>query len=558
MKSFKTTITCCALATLHLASPGSLRADVKVPSIFGDHMVLQQEKPVPVWGTADPGEKVTVAVGDESASATADGDGKWRVKLALMKSGRQPLKMTIAGRNTLTLEDVLVGEVWLTSGQSNMEFALRYMETGPEDAAKSTDSGLRLFQVNRKPGIDPRTDFEAGRWVVCSPKAAEAFSALSYYFGRDLRAVINRPVGMISTAWGGTPVEAWISLDFLKQNPAFQRFVDKYDKVKTAYPEASVAYPALQAAYSAEAARWQKEVGVGFAPLMQQWQKDAEKARIAHEPDPPRPVPSRPRPVAPVPPWGDLNTPTDMFNGNIAPVIPYAIRGVVWYQGESNGLSSNQYRDLFNTMITCWREKWGEGDFPFLYVQLPRFNPGLNWPQLRDQQLKTLTTLNTGMAVAIDVGNPVDVHPRNKIVVAERLVLVARHLAYGEKDLVWSGPLYDSMKIEGHSIRLSFTHVGGGLKIGFSPWIAPESDVVPTDHLAAFTIAGADQKWFPAEARIEGNTVVVSSPEVTQPVAVRYGWDNCPPCNLYNKEGLPAATFRTDNWEVPVLFPPEP
>jgi sialate O-acetylesterase len=380
---------------------------------------------------------------------------------------------------------------------------------------------------------------------------------VSYYFGRDLRETLKRPVGIISTASGGTPAEAWISLDYLKKNPAFQRFVDKYDAVKAAYPEAIKAYPAQTATFNAENAKWQKEVGVTFAPLMKAWQEEVKKARLVNRPDPPRPVPPRPQPTPPGAPRGDLNTPTDMFNGNIEPVIPYALRGVVWYQGESNGPSANQYRDLMSTLISCWRDKWGEGNFPFIYVQLPRFLPGLNWPLIRDQQLKTLSVPNTGMAVAIDLGDRHDVHPLNKIVVAERITAVARHLAYGE-DMVWSGPLYDSMKVEGNTIRISFTQVGSGLKIAASPWIAPGSDAVPTDKLVAFSITGSDQQWFPANATIDGNMVVVSSPEVTIPAAVRYGWDNCPPCNLYNKEGFPAATFRTDDWDVPVLQPPTP
>ena len=535
----------------------SLRADVKLPTIFGDHMVLQQDQALPIWGTADPGEKVKVAIDDRSAETTAGADGKWMIKLAPLATGTAAVTLTVSGKNTLTLSDVLVGEVWLTSGQSNMELTLHYMQTGKADAAEATDPQLRLFQVNRQPGLEPRTDFAVGKWVVCSPKTAEVFSAVSYYFGRDLRTELKRPVGIISTAWGGTPIEAWISLDDLQKNRDFQRFVDKFEKVKAAFPEANAAFPAQQAAFTADMAQWQKEVGVTFSPLLKQWQADAQKARVAHQPDPPRPVPSRPQPKPPVPPRGDLNTPTDMFNGNVAPIIPYAIRGVVWYQAESNGPSANQYRDLFSTLAAGWRDKWGEGEFPILFVQLPRFEPGLNWPLLREQQLKSLAVPKTGMAVAIDVGDPGDVHPQNKTVVAQRLVLVARHVAYGQDDLVWSGPMYDSMKIEGNAIRASFTQVGGGLKIGASPWTAVGSDPIPTDHLAGFAIAGADQKWFPADAKIDGNTVIVSSPQVPNPVAVRYGWENSPACNLYNAEGLPAATFRTDDWPVPILTPPD-
>jgi sialate O-acetylesterase len=509
-------------ALLSSIAPGALRAEVKVPSIVGDHMVLQQETPLPVWGTADPGEKVTVTVDGQTASTTAGAGGKWRIDLSPLAPTPLPVTMTIAGKNKLVFDNVLVGEVWLTSGQSNMEFSLHYMQTGAADAALAADRQLRLFQVARKPGLDPRTDFAVGQWAVSSPAAAEKFSALSYYFGRNLRAALNRPVGIISTASGGTPAEAWISLDSLQKNPAFQRFVDKYEKTVAAFPEATAEYPARQAAYQAELGKWQKEVGVTFNPLMTAWLDDVKKARLSHQHEPPRPVPPRPQPKPPVPPAGDLHTPTAMFNGNIAPVIPYTIRGAVWYQGESNGPSANQYRDLLSTLIAGWRDKWGQGDFPFLFVQLPKFEPGLNWPLIRDQQLKTLSMPKTGMAVAIDVGDPSDVHPLNKIVVAERLALLARHLAYGQ-DLVWSGPMYDSMKIEGPAIRLRFTHVHGGLVIGAAPWVAPGADPLPADRLAVFAIAGADQKWFPADARIDGNTVLVSSPQVHHPVAVRLG-----------------------------------
>jgi sialate O-acetylesterase len=329
--------------------------------------------------------------------------------------------------------------------------------------------------------------------------------------------------------------------------PELKHYSDDVDKLKANFTQASADYPAKLAAYKDAMATWNQTVGTTYNPLLAAWKAEVARDQLAGLPLPPKPQPSAAAPVAPVPPQGPISTPSCLFNGMIAPMIPYAIKGVIWYQGESNAGGSYEYRTLFSTLITDWRQKWGEGDFPFLFVQLASYKANF-WTVIRECQAKALALPNTGMAVAIDVGDPGPIiHPADKLDVGHRLALVAKHVAYGQ-DLVYSGPMYDSMKVEGSTIRLSFTQIGGGLIIGSAPWVAADNKPVPTDKLYGFAIAGEDKKWFPADATIDGNTVVVSSPQVPQPVAVRYAWANAPKCNLYNKEGLPAAPFRTDDW----------
>ena len=538
-----------------------LRADVKMPAIFGDHMVLQQDIALPVWGTADPGENVTVEVGNESGSSTAGADGTWRVNLAPLSTGTTPLTMTVAGKNNLKFEDVVVGDVWLCSGQSNMEFALTSAHNAQTEIPKATDSKLRIFLVKNKASIEPLTDVE-GKWELSSPESVPKFSAIAYFFGRELRSKLDRPIGLIGSYWGGTPAQSWVSLSGLQKSPPFQNYITAYQKNAADFPQASADYPGKMAAYTASLAQWQQTYGAADQAAQNKWNAAVVAAKAANQVPPEQPKPTVPAPKPPVPPDGGKGGPVGLYNGMIAPLIPYAMKGVIWYQGESNSGNPTEYMTLFPRLIADWREKWGQGDFPFLFVQLAKFNLSwigtTGWAHLREVQLKSLSTPNTGMAVAYDVGDPNNIHPKDKLDVGLRLALVAEHVAYG-KDLVYSGPIYDSMQVTGNSITLNFSQTGSGLVIGTAPWNA--SGVVPpsNEKLVGFTIAGADKNWVPADAKIDGLTVVVSSPRVSQPVAVRYAWGNAPDCNLYNREGLPASPFRTDDWtDLPAAPQPPP
>jgi sialate O-acetylesterase len=538
-----------------------LQAEVTMPAIFGEHMVLQQGMKVPVWGTADPGEDVTVTVGKATAKTKAEADGKWRVELPVLAGpGATPVTMTVQGKNLLTFSDVLIGDVWLCSGQSNMEFPLQaYNKAYSGDAQAATmvpqanDSQLRFFIVEQMTSLDPQPDVKKSptamkdHWQVCTPKSAAAFSAVSYYFGRDLRTHLQRPIGLIGSYWGGTPAQAWTSISGLQKDPVLQHYVDDHQKTEANLAQATAAYPALKAAYTAEQATWNQTVGDAYNKALDAWNDAARQAVAAGQAPPPKPAPASPMPKAPVPPDGGHLAPGNLFNGMIAPLIPFALKGAIWYQGEGNAFQPEEYRVLFPAMISDWREKWGEGNFPFLFVQLAGFQPGKfdNWAFLREAQAMTLSLPNTGMAVAVDIGDPFNIHPKDKLDVGKRLALAARHVAYGEK-LVYSGPVYQSIQARGKAIDVTFTHEGGGLVIGSAPWVAGDRAPIPTTSLAGFTIAGSDYKWVPAEAKIQGNAVEVSSAQVPQPIAVRYDWLNSPEGNLYNKDGLPAAPFRTD------------
>ena len=550
-------IAACFIGLLFSGAAGLVHGDVKVPSIFGDHMILQQDAKLPVWGIADAGEKVTVAVGDKTAEATAGSDGKWRVNLAPLAATTTPLAMTITGKNTLTFTDVLVGEVWFCSGQSNMGVTLKYSDVNGTEVPKANDPQMRYFHVGGPPGLDPSDALAVGKWELCTPETAGPNSGVAYYFGHELRSALNRPVALLVSAWGGTSCQAWTPEDAIEKDPALKRYADYYHKIKDVFPQVNAEYPAKMEAWREATVKWNQEVGVTYNPLLKAWTDASAAAKAAGQPAPPKPVPSSPQPQQPPQPWGGTGVPSNLFNGEVAPVIPYAIKGVVWYQGESNAGDGLSYQPLFTALITGWREHWGQGNFPFIFVQLPRFAPGANWPAMREAQFKTLAVPNTAMTTIIDVGDPNNIHPTDKLDVGKRLCLAARHLAYGQ-ELVWTGPMYDSMKVEGNAIRLNFTQTGGGLIIGTAPWVAPNVAPLSNESLLGFAIAGEDKKWIAATAKIDGNTVVVSSDQVSAPVAVRYAWQNSPECNLYNKEGLPAAPFRTDDWHDLGESPPRP
>jgi sialate O-acetylesterase len=539
--------------------PLTATAAVKMPAIFGDHMVLQEDLKLSVWGTADPGEAVTVSISGHQAKATADKDGNWRVQLDPLPASAQATELHVAGPgNSFDFKDVLIGDVWLCSGQSNMEFGIGNASNAAEAIASANQPDIRLFLVGKKTSLTPLADVVA-KWVVCTPASVaqggwNGFSAAGYFFAKEIQADRKVPIGLIGSYWGGTPAQAWTDLASLQAQPALKTFADSYTNTVDHLAELKLKYdqetlPAWQKAHE----DWVAKVNAPFKAAMEQWKKDADQAKLAGQPPPAEPKLAAPEPRKPVFAGDSPNSPTLLFNGMIHPLLTYGIKGAIWYQGEANGgsvASSDQYAILFPAMISGWRQLWGEGNFAFLYVQLAGFAPGTAWPYLRDAQTRTLSLPNTGMAVALDIGLERNVHPTDKLDVGHRLALAARHVAYGE-DLVYSGPTYDGMKVDGKEVRVSFKHAGGGLVIGASP--APDATgakATSADTLEGFEIAGADGKFVPATARIDGDAVVVSAAEVTAPMAVRYGWKGFPAVNLYNREGLPACPFSSQSTPI--------
>jgi sialate O-acetylesterase len=498
-----------------------------------------------------------------------DSDRKWRVKLPPQPPSDEGRPFTVRGNNTIKFDDIVVGDVWLAAGQSNMEFGLQIADGGKEAISTANDRSIRLFLVPYATSLTPQADINAvppaaleGKWQVCSPDVLGArwgsngFSAIGYFFARELRATTRQPIGVIGSYRGGSAAQAWTSVDGLQRDPRLGEFVKRHQQWVAGYADAAKAYPAKQSEYAEALSKWEREVRPTFINAMEAWNAAVKEAGTKGKTPPPKPTPSAPRPLPPIPPDGGYFGPGNLFNGMVAPLIPYAMKGVIWYQGEANTSTlaqALQYEMLFGRLITDWREKWKQGDFPFIYVQLPGYQPqpnlGLgNWVWLRESQAKVLRLPNTAMASAIDLGNPLDAHPIGKMDVARRLVLAARKLAYGEA-VVASGPAYSSMKGEGGKIRLKFDGVGGGLKIGSPPWLADGVKPRDTTRLSGFTIAAEDRQFVPAVAVLDGDDIVVSSDAIPKPVAVRYNWADVPEGNLYNQEGLPALPFRTDAWE---------
>lgn len=454
-----------ALAVLALAA-STAQAGVKPNNLFTDGAVLQRGVKVPVWGTGRPGEKVTVEFQGQEVSTTADKDGTWRVELAPMEAGG-PSELSIHGDYEVEIKDVLVGEVWICSGQSNMQWSVKASADPEATIASAGDPKLHLFTVPRAPADQPLKEV-VSRWEPCTKETVPEFSAVAYAFGRELRKALGVPVGLINTSYGGTPAEAWTSRPVLESNEAFKSILDN--------------------------------------------------------------------------PGKGPHAPAGLYNAMIAPLVPYAIQGAIWYQGESNASRAAQYRTLFPAMIKTWRDAWGQGEFPFLFVQLAPFmaiksEPSeSHWAELREAQLMTLSASpRTGMAVITDLGDEKDIHPKQKQPVGARLALAARALAHKE-DIVYSGPIFKEMKVEDGKAALTFSHLGGGLmaKVG---------------DLKGFTVAGPDGKFVNAKAEIQGDKVIVSAEGISEPKAVRFGWADYPVVNLYNEEGLPASPFRTDQPE---------
>ncbi len=483
---------------------GLARAEVQPHPLFTEGCVLQRDVAAPVWGKAKGGEKVTVEFRGQTLTATADADGNWKVCLARMEAGG-PFKMVIRGENTITLTNVCVGEVWVCSGQSNMGFTMERASNAAAALPASADPQLRLFKVPMVTADTPQYSVNAA-WAVSAPEAVKGFTAVGYFFGRDLRQALGVPVGLIMTAWGGSYAEAWTDRATLERvlPAAFTRHQD------------SISEKAI--------ANYQKTLqNVKKA-------RDNFKTTVAKAKAEGKKAPSLPR--VPDDPRTTKNRPSVLFNAMLAPLQPFAIRGAIWYQGESNAGRAKEYQTLFPAMITNWRQTWGLGDFPFFFVQIAPYNG--QPPEIREAQLIAWQkTPNTAMAVITDHGDAADIHPTNKEPVGQRLALAARALTYGEK-IEYSGPVFKQMRINGDKAVLSFEHLGGGL-------------VAKDGALKGFTVAGADKKHVAATAEIKGDTVIVSAAGVQAPVAVRYGWANVPDINLFNKAGLPATPFRTDS-----------
>lgn len=636
-----------AFLQLLLVNSRSEAQYMRLASIFGDHMVIQQGINAPVWGYDLPGKTITIGFAGYVTKAVTQDDGRWMARMPALPAGG-PFRMTVIGSEMIVIEDVLVGEVWLASGQSNMEWTLA-AGIGPgteREIASANLPSVRFFTVPKKTAIIPLTDTDKQIWRVCSPSTAGEFSAAAYFFAKELSVNRGVAVGIISSSWGATGAEAWISSGMLSTHPDFREtlltrnsdtaswngFVRKSLEAEKEREEiAKRSFIGLREGVnriSYDDSGWRtcryppemKNMGLagywGLVWLRKMFEMPRGMSRsplslitdiqargatiyingeeVAVIDNPSGQVELRiPKGIVmeganvlsvrlyvnwgsaqigsermttlirtadgrrevqldgewkfnsgielPVAQWQDYyNKPSVLFNGRIAPVMPYGIRGVIWYQGENNAGNGHQYRSLFPLLINDWRIGWQQGNFPFLFVQLPNYmkraeEPGeSNWAELREAQLMTLRYPATGMAITIDIGDPDDIHPGNKREVGSRLALLAAKVAYNE-DIVASGPLYESMKIEGNTVRLRFASVGSGLK---------SSD---PSGLKGFTVAGTDGKFCIADALIEGDEVIVSSPRVPMPVAVRYAWADNPECSLINREGLPASPFRTDS-----------
>ncbi|WP_422926609.1 sialate O-acetylesterase [Singulisphaera sp. PoT] len=487
-------------------------AEVKLPNIFTEHMVLQRGQNDKVWGWAKPGEEVTVTIEGQAKSSKADDKGKWAVTLDPLKAGG-PFTLTIKGENTITFSDVLVGEVWVCSGQSNMQWPVLAANDGELEIMAAKYPKIRLISVPQVGTQEPKENFE-GAWKACTPETVGNFSAVGFFFGRQLHETLRVPVGLINDAWGGSACEAWINREKLTADGRFKELLAHWELREKKLPEAKAAY--------------QKALA--------EWKAEAEKAKA--EGKKPSPAPHDPEAE-----MHGNHRPGNIYNGVLRPTIGYGIKGAIWYQGESNASRGYQYRDLFPFMIKLWREEWGIGDFPFYWVQLADFmaekpTPSDSaWAELREAQTMTMSKLpNTGEAVIIDLGEANDIHPRNKQRVAMRLARWALAKDYGIR-VAHQSPTYKSFEKQGNKIVLTFDHVGSGLR------------TIDVSELNGFAVAGVDKKFVWAKAKFVGNDKVeVWADSVSEPTAVRYAWADNPVCNVLSKEGLPLTPFRTDDW----------
>ena len=496
------------LVLLFLLPGGALSAQLTLPAILSSHMVIQRDLPVHVWGMAAPGEQISVDFRGETRSTKAGPLGRWSLFLRPGATGG-PFQLTVQGNpansagsapaaQSITLDDVLVGDIWVASGQSNMEFQMRNAATAAQDLPHAANPRIRLLIVKQRASDFPQDDTDTDGWVISTPESATDFSAVAWYFAREIEQREHVPVGVIDASWGGTPVEAWTRMAALGEDASLTPLFASWGKMTEREPDALLGQKAEQRQRDEAKSQGKPEPQFGWHPQLVSW------------------------------------GPGLLYNGMIAPLTPLPIRGAIWYQGESNSDLDRAplYSRIFRAMIEDWRRQWAVGDFPFLYVQISNFksSPTQDWALLREQQLKTLALRNTAMAVTIDIGNPDNVHPTDKVDVGLRLARAARALTYGEQ-VEYSGPLFRQATSEGTAIRAWFEHAKG--------LTAKGGDVT------GFEVAGADGKFSPATAKIEGSTVVAANPAIPEPVFVRYGWANSPQCNLFDGEGLPASPFTS-------------
>ena len=520
----KTALRWALLLVLPFALASTALGEVKLPHVISDHMLLQREMQVPIWGWDDAGQAITVTLGDHTAETVADEAGRWFVRLPALPAGG-PYQLTVRGTTTVQVNDILIGEVWLCSGQSNMEMGVGVAMDAEKEIAAADYPQIRLFELPRRPAGEPATDINAN-WRICQPDTIAdggwgGFSAVGYYFGRKLHKELQVPVGLIDASWGGTLIGPWTPACGFTAVPALHEVAETIKAKDAEYKTKTL--PAKMV-----------EIEAWIA---------ATRAALANG-DPLPPTPWWPRH-----PLQSHAEPTGLYNGMIHPLVPFAIRGAIWYQGEANVHLADgmTYYEKMKALIGGWREVWRQGDFPFYFVQLAPFKYTLHradispyhMPEIWEAQAASLAIKNTGMAVLTDLGDWRDIHPQNKQEVGRRLALWALAKTYGREKLVYSGPLYKSMSVEGSTIRVKFDHVGSGLA---------SRDGKPLNW---FEIAGTDRKYVRADAKIDGDTIVVSSAEVAEPVAVRFAWHMLPEPipNLVNKEGLPASPFRTQRWD---------
>jgi len=496
------------LSVVIFACSALLSAQVTLPKVLSSHMVMQRDLPVHVWGMSAPGQSVTVAFRGESRSVNADPLGHWDAYLKPGPAGG-PFTLTVtpgpapnqaANQPAITLDDIMVGDIWVASGQSNMEFPLSRASTAAKDLPNATNPQIRLLMIRRRTADYAMWDEDTDGWTASTPETAKEFSAVAWYFGRDIAERQHVTIGLIDATWGGTVGESWVRLTALGEDASLAPIFVSRGKMTDDAADA--------VAEQVDEKRQQDEATAAGKPLPQ--------------------FPWHP----PLNSWG----PGLLWNGMIAPLTPLPIRGALWYQGESNSAIArvHSYDRVMRTLIEDWRRQWGIGDFPFLYVQISNYKstPREDWAELREQQVRTLALRNTAMAVTIDIGNPDDVHPTDKLDVGQRLARAARALTYGETTLEYSGPMFRQATTESNSIRAWFDHASGLNSRGGA--------------VTGFEVAGRDGKYAPAAATIDGRTVVASSPDVPAPVHVRYGWANSPQCNLFNGESLPASPFTSE------------
>lgn len=489
---------------LVLILPAFAYAELRVPPVFSDSMVMQRDRPIHVWGVCDPGTEVIVSMAEHDATATADEQGRFDAYLDPLPAGG-PHRMTVTAKETIAFDDVLVGEVWVCSGQSNMEWSVSNSKDADLELLTANHPNIRILSVPKRAAQSPQTEFD-GRWQACTPESIEGFSAVGYFFGRRIHQTLDVPVGLIDNAWGGSAAEAWLSTQTLAETGDYEPMLNRWQQQMKNYD-----YEVLLEEWEAKVAAWRQAGRPGRKPP-----EPRDRAQGQHRPG-------------------------NLYNGVLYPVIGYTMRGVIWYQGESNASRAKEYQSLFPLLINTWRREWQQGEFPFYWVQLADFQaekltPGeSDWAELREAQTMTMQQLpRTGQAVITDLGDAADIHPRNKLDVANRLARWALANDYGY-DIAFRSPQFASMIREGNRLRLTFEHVAGGLKA---------RDV---REPMGFAIAGSDKKFVRAKAKIlNKNTIEVSADSVSEPVFVRYAWADNPIANIESTDGLPLTPFRTD------------